>query len=298
MNDDRLTGLLGSLRTERMDRAADDRVRARLENAWTARRRERSWTFRFRRLAPVIATAILLAGLGTATLNASGDSVLYGARVTIENAAVALYPDRESRAEYLLALYDQRQAEAARLEATGNALAASRVRQLEQDTLRELDALIPTAPDENTTPVAAPSPTDTPSPAPTPTPLPTPSLTPAQSVTPRPTTPRPSATPTPTPRPPTPTPAPTGSPMPVTISGTVKNADGTLADGVCVMLQTGSGCLTTTTQGSYRFTISARLNQGVTLYFTRQDATVLWKGTVTGTVKSSTLTMSTVTLFK
>ena len=37
MTDDRLQGMLGSLRHERMDRIADDKIRARLETAWTAR---------------------------------------------------------------------------------------------------------------------------------------------------------------------------------------------------------------------------------------------------------------------
>ena len=56
MNDERLTGLLGSLRTERMDRIADDKIRSRLENAWTARMERRSFTWRTRRFAPVLAT--------------------------------------------------------------------------------------------------------------------------------------------------------------------------------------------------------------------------------------------------
>ena len=49
MNDDRLTGLLGSLRNERIDRIADDKIRTRLENAWTTRAQQRSFGFRMRR---------------------------------------------------------------------------------------------------------------------------------------------------------------------------------------------------------------------------------------------------------
>ena len=93
MNDDRLSGLLGQLRNERMDRVADDRIRARLENAWNAREERRGFGWRVRRFAPVVATIVLLVGLGGATMNASGDSALYGIRIAVEDAAVALHTD-------------------------------------------------------------------------------------------------------------------------------------------------------------------------------------------------------------
>ena len=64
MTDDRLEGMLGSLRHERMDRIADDKIRGRLENAWTTRMERRSFSFHFRRIAPVLATVVLFAGLG------------------------------------------------------------------------------------------------------------------------------------------------------------------------------------------------------------------------------------------
>src|SRR5207248_2019784 len=137
----------------------------------------RSASFRFRRFAPVLATLVLFAGLTGATLNASGDSALYGIRVAIEDAAVVLHPDAESRNEYLLALLDQRQAEGARLESTGNALAASKVRKVEQDTLRRLQASVPQAPDEAPVVLPAPTQTATPTPAPTGSPSPVPSPT-------------------------------------------------------------------------------------------------------------------------
>src|SRR5439155_20769558 len=152
MNDERLTGLLGSLRTERMDRIADDKIRARLENAWTTRMERRS--LGWRAFAPVLATLVLFAGLGTATLNAAGDSPLYSVRTAIEDAAVVLHPDPADRADYLVSLLDARQAEAARLEASGNAAAASKARDAEQRTLKMVLASVPQAPEE--APVVAP----------------------------------------------------------------------------------------------------------------------------------------------
>jgi len=307
MNDDRLTGLLGALRNERMDRVADDRLRARLENAWTARIRQRSLGFRLRRLAPILATVALFAGLGGATMTAAGDSVLYGMRVAVEDAAVALHTDAEDRAEYLVALLDQRQAEAARLESTGNALAASRVRQIEQDTLRTVQATLPRAPEVE---IPAATPTPTPSPSPTPEPTASPSPTPSASATPtaRPATPRPTTPPAtpvrtepPTPRPtPTPSPTPPPTPIAVTALGTVKNADLTPAAGVCVRFTTATTtCLTTTgPEGGYRVTSSAKVGQTIQLIFTRQDGTILWKGTASMVVKGPTVQMPDVKLQK
>ena len=297
MNEERLTGLLGSLRTERMDRIADDRIRAKLENAWTARQRRRSFSVRLRRLAPVLATLVLFAGLGAATLTARGESALYGVRIAIEDAAIALHTDPEDRAEYILALLDQRQAEAARLESTGNAAAASKARQIEEDTLRIARAMLPVAPEVQ--PVPAPAPTDspTPVPSPTPSPTPTPTVAPTATATARPSTPRPTATLT---RTPAPTPAPTGSPILVTASGLVRNWDATPASGVCVRLSTASTeCLyTTKADGTYKVSMSGKIFQTITLYFTRQDGTVLWKGTATATIKTATVQMPDVKLAK
>ena len=308
MNDERLTRLLGSLRNERMDRVADDAIRARLENAWTQRELRASWTARLRRFAPALATVVLLAGLGGATMNASGDSALYGVRVAVEDAAVALHADPEDRNEYLLSLLEQRQEEAARLESSGNALAASHVRQIEQATLQRLQASLPQAP-EDTNVAVQPSPTETPTPAPTvtatPTATPTTQPVPSRSVAPtlRPTTAPPTRTPSPTPsRTPAPTPTPTGTPLPVTITGLLKMPDGTPAAGACVFQSTassGPACLVmSATDGTYRVTVSARINQSITLYFMRVSGTITYKGTASRTVTGTTVTMPVVYLQK
>ena len=321
MNDDRLTGLLGSLRHERMDRIADDKTRSRLENAWTTRMQQRSFGFRVRRLAPILATLALFAGLGGATMNAAGDSPLYGIRTAVEDAAVLFHGDPTDRAEYLISLLDQRQDEAARLESTGNALAASKVRESEQRTLKALTGLVPEAPDTTlaepspspTAPVAVP----TESPSPSPTPSPTASPTPVVTVTPRTPTPIP-ATPRPTPTtatptrtstpttPPSPTPAPTA--MTVQLNGYVKNADGTVATGACASITPPPTSSTATfdctagqvqTTAAYRLTVSARLNQTVTVYAWKKDSTgAIYKGYAMMTVKGTTVLMPDIKLQK
>jgi hypothetical protein len=300
VNDDRLSGMLVTLRHERMDRIADDRIRTRLENAWTMRQQQRSLGFRLRRIAPIAATLVLFAGLGGATMNAAGDSPLYGIRVAVEDSAVALRSTPEDKAEYLLTLLDQRQSEAARLEQAGNSLAASRVRGIEQDTLRLVQSTLPTAPEvEAALPSPSPTPTASPSPEPTAAPTPTPAITP----TPRPATPVPTAarTATPTPRPtatPVPTPAPTA--IAVTALGTVYNADLTPAANVCVRLTTvTTTCLTMTgPDGTYRVTSSAKVGQTIQLIFTRLDAAILWKGTASAVVRGPTVQMPDVKLSK
>jgi outer membrane biosynthesis protein TonB len=310
MNEDRLAGLLGTLRTERMDRIADDRTRTRLENAWTTRQQRRAFSFRIRQLAPVLATIALFAGLGASTMNAAGDSPLYGIRVAVEDAAIALRPTPEDKAEYVLALLDQRQTEAARLEQSGNALAASHVREIERQTLRLVQSTLPTAPEVD---VVLPTPTPSPTPSPTveptasPTPVPTPSPTTPRTPTPtvRPSTPVPTPvrtdTPTATAKP-TSTPVPTPSPtaIAVTAFGHVTNADATPAAGVCVRLTTATAtCLTTTAaDGSYRLTSSAKVGQTIYIILTRQDGTVLWKGYTSAVVRGPTVQMPDVKLQK
>jgi outer membrane biosynthesis protein TonB len=322
MNDDRLTGLLGSLRNERMDRIADDKIRTRLENAWATRIQRRSFGFRLRRFAPVLATVALFAGLGGATMNAAGDSPLYGIRTAVEDAAVVFHSDPADRADYLISLLDQRQDEAARLESTGNALAASKVRESEQRTLKALAGLVPEAPDTTVVePLPSPSdtptpaPTATPSPSPSPTPLPTPQLTPpptTRTPTPIPATPRPTttvATPSRTPAPPASTPPPTPAPtaMTVQLSGYVRNPDLSLAEGACVSIapppptttfDCTSGQLTTTS--AYRLTVSARLNQTVTVYAWKRDPATgaMLKGYAMMTVKGTTVLMPDIKLQK
>jgi hypothetical protein len=311
MNDERLTAMLGTLRHERMDRIADDKIRARLENAWSARAERRSFSFHLRRWTPVLATLVLFVGLGTTTMNAAGDSPLYGMRIAIENASVAFHVDPAERNEFVMSLLDQRQAEAARLEAIGNAAAASRARQIEEDTLAMARAMLPQPRDVQ--PAPAPAPTNTPSPTPSPAPTVaptvaptaaapvTPTRTPTRTATPRPPTATPTKTPTPTVRTPTPPPTPTGSPFLALAQGTVKNNDGTPAGSVCIRLDNPStpGCaMTTSADGTYKFGFSARVNESRTFYFTRQDGTTLWKAQVTVLVKNATVNVPAVKLAK
>ena len=80
----------------------------------------------------------------------------------------------------------------------------------------------------------------------------------------------------------------------------MKNADLTPALGVCVRLTTAApDCLVVTApDGTYRVSISAKVNQSVTIILTRQDGTILWKGTATATVKSGALQKPDVKLAK
>jgi outer membrane biosynthesis protein TonB len=226
----------------------------------------------------------------------------------VEDAAIALHPTPEDKAEYVLTLLDQRQTEAARLEQSGNAAAASHVREIERQTLRLVQSTLPTAPEVD---VVLPTPTPSPTPSPTaqptasPTPSPTPPAATPRTPTPHPSTPMPTPvrtdTPTATPKP-TATPVPTAAPttFAVLATGNVKNADLTPAAGVCVRLTTASAtCLTTTaTDGSYRLTSSAKMGQTIQLIFTRQDGTILWKGTASATVRGPSVQMPDVKLQK
>jgi hypothetical protein len=292
MNDDRLVGMLAALRTERMERTADQKLRARLETAWTARETEGGLAWRIRRPVLVLATAALVFGSAATTLSAPGDSPLYSVRVTIEDLGVRFYADPADRAEYLVSLLEQRTAEAARLEATGNALAAGRVRDIERRTLAMVQENLP--PDPNAVqpaPTDSPSPSPSPTESPTPTPSPTPSPTPEPTATLRPATPRPTVAPTAKPATPTvkptvkPTTAPT--PQPVTFTGTVKNPDGSLATNVCVSESLGGSCLQVTTSGTFKVTFSAKIGQSKTLYFLRSDGVKTYKATLTKTVSST-----------
>jgi outer membrane biosynthesis protein TonB len=302
MNDDRLISMLSSLRGERMDRIADDKIRRRLENAWTERRQRASWSWRLRRPALALATAALGVGLVLTTLNAGGDSPLYAARITLENFAIPLHTDPEDRAEYLVWLFEERQAEAARLEATGNALAAGRVRAVEQETLRMVRAQLPEAPDsQEIAPLPSPEPTPTPSPTPTPEPSPTP----VPTATPRPVTPTP-RTPSPTVARPSPTltPRPVVSPSPVAvlITGTVKMPDGTTTNEACIEFSTAGPCQSVAyvAPGSFKFYATAKIGQTITLYFIRRDATgtIIGKAAVNRLVTGSTLDLGIVQLIK
>jgi hypothetical protein len=310
MNDDRLVGMLSALRTERMERTADQKLRTRLENAWTLREGRGGLAWRMRRPVLVIATAALVFGSAATTISAPGDSPLYSLRVTIEDLGVRFYADPEDRAAYLVSLLEQRTAEAARLEATGNALAAGKVREIERATLAMVHANMPVTP-EVVPPAPAESPTPSPSPTPEPTPSPSPSPTPSPvpAATQRPATPRPTAVPTATPKPMTPTPKPvTPTPKPtvktttaptaqsITFTGTIKNPDGTHATNVCVSMSLGGSCLQVTSSSTFKVTFTAKIGQVVTLYFLRSDGIKTYKATFTKTVSSTYVEVGTVTL--
>jgi outer membrane biosynthesis protein TonB len=301
MNDDRLVGMLAALRTERMERTADQELRTRLENAWTVRETRSGLVWRLRRPVLVVATAALVFGSIATTLSAPGDSALYTLRVTIEDLAITLHRDPEDRAEYLVSLLEQRTAEAARLEATGNALAASHVRDIERDTLRMVQQNLPVAPD-----VVEPAPTESPSPSPTPSPTasptasPTPTSSPAPTATQRPATPRPTtASPAATIKPtatPTPKPTTAATPQAVSIAGAIKNPDGTYATNVCVQISPNTSCSVVTTSGSFRVTFSAKIGQSVTLNFLRSDGIKTYKATITKTITSTYIDVGIVVL--
>ena len=212
-----------------MERAADAQLAAPLENAWTARQSRSGLVWRMRRPVLVIATAALVLGSAATTISAPGDSPLYSLRVTIEDLGVRFYADPAERAEYLLSLLEERTAEAARLEATGNALAAGKVREIERATLAMVQANMPSGPEvcpARTDGVAGLTVTEpnagahagSPTLEPTPSPVP-PTQRPATTIRP---------VPTGTPKPVTPTPKPTVKPttaptaQPVTMTGTIR----------------------------------------------------------------------------
>lgn len=287
MKDDRLADMLAALRTERMERSSDQKLRARLETAWTARETHSGLAWGIRRPVLAVATAALVFGFAATTVSAAGDSPLYSLRVTVEDLAITLHRDPEDRAEYLVSLLEQRTNEAARLEATGNALAAGRAREIERQTLRMVQQNLPVAPE-----VVEPAPTESPSPSPTASPTPSPTTsatpTPVATATQRPATPRPTVAPTPTPKPVTPTPKPTAAAtaQPVSMTGAIKNPDGTYANNVCISLSLGGSCLDVTGP-TFRVTFSGKIGQSVTLYFLRSDGIKTYKASITKTVSST-----------
>ena len=141
MNEQTVASAVGSLRAARMSEVASHRVREELERAW----RERAAAPKRRRLAippfaRVFATAALVVALGFVTLRSGADSPLYAFRVAIEDALVAVQADPVA---YATELYDERLEEAARFDAVGNALAASRARAATDDALRLLNQVAP-----------------------------------------------------------------------------------------------------------------------------------------------------------
>src|SRR6266849_8758423 len=178
MMQDSLATALGGLKRTRMDDVAADEVRKRLERAWAERATRSRPRFAIPIFARALAVALLVVFVAFSTMRAAADSPLYGARVAVEDSLVAFQSDPVG---YLSQLYTERLEEAARFEATGNALAASRARGAQSEALRLLTQISP-EPEQSPEPSAStaitlvsPSPTPemTASPTESPTPVPT-----------------------------------------------------------------------------------------------------------------------------
>src|SRR5216110_1469972 len=163
MMQDSLARALGTLKGTRMDDVAADGIRKQLESAWD----ERATRSRQRVAVPGFVRAFAVAALvvlgAFATMRAGADNPLYGARVAVEDSLVSLQSDP---VDYLSQLYAERLEEAARFEATGNALAASRARSAQSDALRLLNQISP-KPEQSPEPsastaISVPSPSATP----------------------------------------------------------------------------------------------------------------------------------------
>lgn len=307
MMQDSLARALGTLKGARMDDVAADEVRKRLEQAWA----ERAARKRARFVIPGFARALVVAGLvvfvAFSTMHAAADNPLYGARVAIEDSLVAFQSDPVG---YLSQLYEERLEEAARFEATGNALAASRARSAQSEALRLLNQINP-APTESPEPSAStsitlpsPSPTPETSVAPTESPTPTPTASPrptiARTPTPKPATPTPKP-PTLTPKPTTttkPSPTPTPTPMTVHAYGYVLYADGSPVDGACVSTSLDGMCVAGSIKGRIDLQFTAKKGQSITLYVRNYDASRggTLHGKVTVTVGGPEVALGTITL--
>lgn len=306
MMQDSLARALGTLKGTRMDDVAGDEVRKRLEQAWAQRAMGSRRRFAMPGFARAVAVAALVLVVAFSTMRAAADSPLYGARVAVEDSLVAFQSDPVG---YLSQLYTERLEEAARFEATGNALAASRARGAQSEALRLLNQISP-EPEQSPEPSAStaitlPSPTPetsaapTESPTPTPSPVASPRPTTARTPTPKPATPTPKP-PTPTPKPvtakPTVTPAPT--PMPVHATGDVLYADGTRVNGACVSTALDGTCVAGTIDGRIDMSFTAKKGQSITLYVRNYDAARggTLHGKVTVTVGGPEVLLGTITL--
>jgi outer membrane biosynthesis protein TonB len=306
MMQDSLARALGGLKGTRMDDVAAEEIRRRIQRAWTERAAERRGS---RFAVPVFVRAFVVAALVTlvvlTTMRAGADSAFYEARVAVENTLVAFQSDP---VEYLTQLYTERLEEAARFEATGNALAASRARNAQSDALRLLNQINPepeqspepsastviTLPSPSPTPDATASPTESPTPVPTATPRPTVVRTP----TPKPATPSPTPTPKPTTTTTKPSPTPTPTPMTVHAYGYVLYADGTAVDGACVSTSLDGLCVAGSIKGRIDLQFTARKGQSITLYVRNYDASRggTLHGKVTVTVGGPEVALGTITL--
>src|SRR5437867_1702942 len=305
MMQDSLARALGGLKGARMDDVAAEEIRKRLQLAWTdrapARRPSRFVVPGFARVFAVAALVVLVA---FSPMRAGADSALYGARVAVEDALVSFQSDP---VEYLSQLYAERLEEAARFEATGNALAASRARSAQSDALRLLNQISPkpeqspepsastaiSVPSPSATPETTASPTESPTVAPTPTPRPTT----ARTATPKPATPSPSLTPKPTTTT-KPSLTPTPTPMDVHAYGYVLYADGSAVDGACVSTSLDGICVAGSIKGRVDLQFSAKKGQTITLYFRNYDAARggTLHGKVTVTISGTEVSLGTITL--
>jgi outer membrane biosynthesis protein TonB len=304
MMQDSLIRALGNMKGARIDDVASDEVRKRLNQAWAGRATRRRSRFAASGFVRAFAVAALVLVVAFSTMRAAADNPLYGARVAFEDSLVAFQSDPVG---YLTQLYTERLEEAARFEATSNALAASRARSAQTDALRLLTQVSP-QPDPSPEPSASTAIT-LPSPSPTPetTASPTESPTPPPAATPRPTvrtpTPKPATpSPTPTPKPTTTTtkPSPTSTPAPMNVHayGYVLYADGSPVDGACVSTSLDGTCVAGSIKGRVDLQFTAKKGQSITLYFRNYDATRggTLHGKVTVTVGGPEVALGTITL--
>jgi hypothetical protein len=299
MTEDTLARALGALKGTRMDEVASDQVRRRLEKSWAERATRRRPRFAIPAFARAVVVATIVVLFAFSTMRAAADSPLYGARVAVENSLVAFQSDPVG---YLSQLYSERLEEAARFEATGNALAASRARDAKNEALRLLNQISP-EPSESPEPSASTAITR-PSPSPTPdmSAAATASPSPDPTATPRPTTvgtatPKP-ATPTPKPATPKPTMTPTATYMTVHATGEVLYSDGSRVNGACVSTSFDGMCVAGTINGKVDLQFTAKKGQSITLYFRNYDAARggTLHGKVTVTVGGPEVLLGTITL--
>lgn len=306
MMQDSLVSALGALKGARMDDVAADGVGKRLDQAWAERATRTHARFAVPGFARALVTAAVVLMIAVGAMRAEADNPLYGARVAVEDSLVAFQSDPVG---YLSQLYTERLEEAARFEATGNALAASRARTAQGEALRLLNQISP-EPDESPQPSAStaitlPSPSPTPdtqvaaTESPTPTPTPTPRPTTAGTPTPKPATPSPKPT-TPSPKPVTPKPtvAPTPTYMTVHATGEVLYPDGSRVTGACVSTALDGMCVAGTIDGKIDMSLTAKKGQSITLYVRNYDAARggTLHGKVTVTVGGPEVLLGTITL--
>ena len=303
MMQDSLARALGTLKGARMDDVAGDEVRKRLEQAWAERAPRRRAGFVVPGFARAIAIAVLVMAAAFTTMQAAADNPLYGARVAFEDSLVAFQSDPVA---YLSQLYTERLEEAARFEATGNALAASRARDAQSTALRLLNQISP-EPNESpepsaSTPITLPSASPTPEPSaesPIPTPTASPRPTIARTPTPKPATATPKpATPTPKPVTPKPSVTPAPTPMAVHATGDVLYADGSRADGACISTAFDGACVAGTINGKIDLQFTAKKGQTITIYV-RNNADPnrsTLRGKATVTVGGPEVLLGTITL--